>query len=198
MRPTSAALLAAALIGLTAPAAHADPIAWSYSWSRSPDVIDADGTTTSILQLSSASTTEAPGTTSPVLATNVFTYGNGPNGPPAIFSPTPFTLTLDIRDPASATPGSVSFTGELFGYFTPANDHIQTFYSGTLSKSILIGKHLYNVQIEAFAPNTEDCTTGQITAIAKVTVQSLPEPASAVLAGLALPAAGLFWLRRRR
>ena len=49
-----------------------------------------------------------------------------------------------------------------------------------------------------FAPDTADCATGHVTAIATVIVQSLPEPTAAVLAGLALPAASLFLVRRGR
>ncbi len=203
MRHTRAAFLGAAVLILAAAgAAHADPVQWSYSWSRTPDRIDADGTTTSYLQLSDASKAVTPGTAAPIVASNVFTYGNGPNGPPAVFSapanPIPNFVTLTLYDQASGDSGAVSFDGEIFGYFTPANDHVQTFYTGTLTKSILLGKHLYTVTMDDFAPDTADCASGHVTAIAAVIVQSLPEPSAAVLAALGLPAFGLFWVRRRR
>ena len=192
MRHTRAAFLGAALLALTAAGVvHADPVQWSYSWSRTPDQIDADGTTTSYLQLSDASKAVTPGTIAPIVASNVFTYGNGPSGPPAVFSapanPIPNFVTLTIYDQASGDSGGVSFDGEIFGYFTPANDHVQTFYTGTLTKSILVGKHLYTVEMDDFAPDTADCATGHVTAIATVIVQSLPEPSAAVLGGAGPP-----------
>ena len=130
----------------------------------------------------------------------MFHYGGGSNGPPAEFSggaSDQFTMTLTLYDPSVSSPGSVTFTGEILGYLTPTASHIQTFYTGTTTKSLTLGKHLYTIQMSNYAPSGEDCTTGQVTAIATVTVQNLPEPATAVLAGLALPAAGLFWMRRR-
>ena len=106
-------------------------------------------------------------------------------------------MTLTIYDQASGASGDVSFDGELFGYFTPANDHVQTYYTGTLTKSILVGKHLYTVEMDDYVADTADCTTGHVTAIATVIVQSLPEPSAAVLAALGLSAAGLFWMVAR-
>ncbi len=169
---------------------------------RAPrDVIYADNSTASTVALSPASQVEQTPTSAVIEAANVFHYGDGPNGPPAEFSGGPsdqFTLTLTIHDPSVANPGSVTFTGEILGYLTPTDSHIQTFYTGPTTKSLTLGKHLYTIQLSTYAPSGEDCTAGQVTAIATVTVQDLPEPASVVLAGLALPVAGLFWLRRRR
>jgi hypothetical protein len=202
MRYAPAVLFGTALLSLAAgaDAARADSIQWYYSWSRSPAVIYADGSTTSYVALSTASQTKTLGTAA-IQATNAFTYGGGVGGPPAIFSPSPatqFTLTLNIWDPAAPQPGHVSFAGELFGYLTSTTSHIQSYYPGVTTKSLTLGKHLYTVHLDAFAPSGPDCHTAQVTAIATVTVQKLPEPTAAFLAALALPAAGAFWLRRRR
>lgn len=199
MRYAPTALLGAALLSLGASAARADPIPWYYSWSRTPDVIHADNSTASYVALSPGSQAEQTPTSSTIQAANVFHYGDGPNGPPAGFSGGPsdqFTLTLKIYDPSVPNPGSVTFTGEILGYLTPTNSHIQTFYTGVTTKSLTLGKHLYTISLSTYAPSGEDCATGQVTAIATVTVQTLPEPASVVLAGMALPAA-FYWLRRR-
>ncbi len=196
-----AALLGTALLLLSASAVRADTIPWYFSWSRSPDVIHADNSAASTVALSPASQAEQTPTSSTIEAANVFHYAGGPTDPPASFgggASDQFTLTLTIHDPSVANPGSVSFTGYLIGYLTPTVSHVQTFYTGTTTKSLTLGKHLYTIQMSNYAPSGEDCTTGQVTAIATVTVQDLPEPASVVLAGLALPAAGLFWLRRRK
>ncbi len=201
MRIVSTALLGAALLSMTAPAVRADPIAWYYSWSRTPTKIYADNSANSYIALSAASQTKQAETSSTIQATNVFHYGGGSNGPPALFSggaADQFTLTLNIYDPSVAKPGSVTFSGELFGYLTATTSHIQSYYSGVTTKSLTLGDHLYTIQLSTLAPSGPDCTTFQVTAIATVTVQSLPEPAALVLAGLALPAAGLTWLRRRR
>ncbi len=201
MRYAPAVVLATALFSLGAAPARAESIPWYYSWSRTPDVIYADNSTASTVALSPASQVEQTPTSSVIEAANVFHYGDGANGPPAEFSGGPsdqFTLTLTIHDPSVANPGSVTFTGEILGYLTPTDSHIQTFYTGATTKSLTLGKHLYTIQLSTYAPSGEDCTTGQVTAIATVTVQDTPEPPTAVLAGLALPLTGLFWLRRRR
>ena len=201
MRCTPAALVGAALLSLAALAApaHADPIQWYYSWSRTPNPIYADGSTTSYVSLSQTSQTKTPGA-SLIEAMNTFHYGGGPNGPPAVFSPGPstlFALTLTVWDPTAAQPGQVTFDGNLFGYLTSTVSHIQSYYPKATTKSLTLGKDLYTITLDTFAPSGPDCTTAQVTAIAHVTVQPLPEPPSAVLAGLALPAVGLFWARRR-
>jgi hypothetical protein len=201
MRQALTALLGAAMTILCAAAGRAEPIPWFYSWSRTPTVIKADNSPSSYVALSSTSQAEAPGTSSPIEATNVFHYSGGTNGPPAQFNggaADQFTLTLHIYDPSVPNPGSVTFGGELFGYLTSATSHIQSYYSGVTTKSLTLGHHLYTIELSTFAPSGSDCNTAQVTAIATVTVQNLPEPATVVLAGLALPAAGLFWIRRRR
>ena len=135
--------------------ARAESIPWYYSWLRTPDVIYADNSTASTVALSPASQVEQTPTSSVIEAANVFHYGDGANGPPAEFSGGPsdqFTLTLTIHDPSVANPGSVTFTGEILGYLTPTDSHIQTFYTGATTKSLTLGKHLYTIQSEYLRP----------------------------------------------
>ena len=80
MRIASTALLGAALLSMTAAAARADPIAWYYSWSRTPTKIYADNSANSYITLSAASQTKQAETSSTIQATNVFHYGGASNG----------------------------------------------------------------------------------------------------------------------
>ncbi|HVS36033.1 MAG TPA: hypothetical protein VMS17_10675 [Gemmataceae bacterium] len=200
MRHALTALVGAAFLLFCAAPARAEPIPWFYSWSRTPTVICADNSSSSYVALGPASQAEQIGTSAAIEATNIFHYGGKSNGPPAEFSggaADQFTLTLHIYDPSVAAPGTVTFNGDLYGYLTSTTSHIQSYYSGVTTKSLTLGKHLYTIQLSTYAPSGSDCTTASVTAIATVTVQNLPEPASAVLALLALPAAFL-WKRRRR
>jgi hypothetical protein len=199
MRYTSAGLFGTALLSLSASIARADPIAWYYSWSRTPNVIQADNAPGGAVALSPASKMKTLANSSTIEAANVFHYGSGPNHPPASFgggAADQFIMTLTIHDSSVPNPGSVTFNGGILGYMTPTVSHIQTFYTGVTTKSLTLGKHLYTIRMSNYSPSAEDCSTGQATAIATVTVQDMPEPTALVLAGLALPAAGLFWRRR--
>jgi hypothetical protein len=92
----------------------------------------------------------------------------------------------------------LTFAGELFGYLTFTNAHIESYYPGVTTKSLTIGKDLYTVHLATFAPSGPDCTTAQVTATATVTVQAMPEPSAGILAGLGLPAVILLLQRRQR
>jgi hypothetical protein len=198
MRYKPAVLFGIALFCLSANAARADHIDWLYSWSRSPDQVFADGSTTSYVALTGESEVPAGGNTD-VVAANLSVFSNAPDTAPATFTNKPYTLTLTITDGDSNDAGSLAFTGEFNGRVTSDSSNVGITFTGQNTQSLTLGEHLYTVTMNAYAPPGPpgSSNVGSIGAHATVAVQTLPEPASVLLAVLALPA-GAFWRRRRR
>jgi hypothetical protein len=198
MRYKLAVLFGIALFCLSAHAARADHIDWSYSWSRSPDQVYADGSTTSYIALTSESEVPAGGNTD-VVAANLSVFSDAPDSTPATFTSKPYTLTLTITDGDSTAVGSLAFTGAFNGQVTSDSSNVSITFTGQITQSLTLGQHLYTVTMDAYAPPGPPGSTnvGSIGAHAIVAVQTLPEPSSILLAVLALPA-GVFWRRRRR
>jgi PEP-CTERM motif len=198
MRYKPAVLFGIALFCLSANAARADHIAWAYSWSRSPEKVFADGSTTSYVALTSEAEVQA-GDNTDVVAANLSVFSDAPDSAPAKFTDKPYTLTLTITDGDSAAAGSLAFTGEFNGRVTSHSSNVSIFFTGQNTQSLTLGQHLYTVTMDAYAPPGPpgSSNVGSIGAHAIVAVQTLPEPSTLFLAALALPA-GVFWRRRRR
>ncbi|HBI42922.1 MAG TPA: hypothetical protein DDY78_08705 [Planctomycetales bacterium] len=198
MRYKPAVLFGIALFCLSANAARADHIQWSYSWSRSPDQVYADGSTTSYVALTSESEVGAGGNTD-VVAANLSVFSDAPDAAPANFTDKPYTLTLTVTDGDSNVAGSLAFTGEFNGQVSSQSSNVSIFFTGQNTQSLTLGQHLYTVTIDAYAPPGPPGSTnvGSIGAHAVVAVQTLPEPSSIFLAAMAVPA-GVYWRRRRR
>jgi hypothetical protein len=193
-----AVLFGIALFCLGASEARADHIDWLYSWSRSPDKVYADGSTTSYVALTSENTVPAGGNTD-VVAANLSVFSDAPDTAPATFTYKPYTLTLTLTDGDSSAVGSLVFTGNFNGQVTSDTSNVSITFTGQITQSLTLGEHLYTVTMDAYAPPGPPGSTnvGSIGAHATVAVQTLPEPSSIFLAAMALPA-GAFWRRRRR
>ena len=201
MRYKLAVLFGIAHFCLSASAARADHIDWLYSWSRRPDQVYADGSTTSYIALTSESEIPATDNTD-VVAANLSVFSKAPDTAPATFTNKPYTLTLTLTDGDTGAVGSLVFTGDFNGQVTSDSSNVGITFTGNITQSLTLGQHLYTVSMDAYAPPGPQGSSnvGSIGAHATVTVQSvqsLPEPCSAMLAVLALPACG-FWRRRRR
>jgi hypothetical protein len=197
MRYKPAVLFGIALFCLSAGAARADHIDWLYSWSRSPDKVYADGSTTSYIALTSEGEVPAGGNTD-VVAANLSVFSDAPDTTPANFTNKPYTLTLTLTDSDSNAVGSLVFTGEFNGQVTSDSSNVGILFTGHNTQSLTLGEHLYTVTMDAYAPPGPpgSSNVGSIGAHATVAVQTLAEPSSLLLAALALPA-GVFWRRRR-
>ena len=198
MRYKPAVLFGIALFCLSAKDARADHIEWSYSWSRSPDQVFADGSTTSYVALTSEAEVPAGGNTD-VVAANLSVFSDAPDSAPAKFTDKPYSLTLTITDGDSNAAGSLAFTGLFNGQVTSNSSNVSISFTGQITQSLTLGQHLYTVTMDAYAPPGPpgSSNVGSIGAHAIVEVQTLPEPSSIFLAALALPA-GVFWRRRRK
>jgi hypothetical protein len=198
LSPVTLAGVALAL-SLATPAAHADPIQWDYNWSRSPGEILADAPGTGKILLTDEKATHAAGTTD-IVATNLTTYSVATDANPDVFTHKNYTLTLSIKDGDSGLTGMLVFTGYLWGTLTAKSSNIFNQFTGPQVQTLVLGNHLYRVAIGPYSqpgpPNASNKGSISGHADVSVSVQTLPEPGSLVLAVVGLSLLGL--ARRRR
>jgi hypothetical protein len=197
MTYSPAALGGAALALLLAAAAdlRAEMIHWSYNWSRSPTDITADSPGTGFISLSDEKLGTATGD-SDIVATNLLTHSTADTDNPDHFTAKAYTLGLFLLDKASGQSATLYFTGHLDGTLTQQSANITNTFTGKLTQSVQLGKNLYTATIGPYSsPGPPTATNaGTISAHAKITVlpvQTLPEPSTLALAGLALSAVAL-------
>jgi hypothetical protein len=179
--------------------ARADFVNWSYSWSRSPSVITADGTGTGKVFLTPVSGSAQD--TSDIGAVNITTSSTASAGNPDTFTNKAYSLTIKLTDDASHATGSLTFTGLLNGSISATSSNLMTTFLAPLSQSLTLGQNLYTVSLNV--PAGSSATLGGIGAhvvVEPAKVSSTPEPSGLVLAGLAVPCLGLglCWQRYRR
>jgi uncharacterized protein (TIGR03382 family) len=200
MRLSPATLAGVALaLSLAASSAHADPILWTYNWSRSPGEILADAPGTGKILLTDEKATQAAGS-SDIVATNLSTQSTATAADPDVFTHKDYTLSLAITDTASGQTGVLTFTGYLWGTLTAQSANIHNQFTGPQTLQVVLGQHLYTVTLGSYTqPGPPSASNkGAISGHADVSVfvQTVPEPSGLVLAVLGMSLLGLS--RRRR
>jgi hypothetical protein len=190
---------ALALILVSAPAARADWIAWTYSWSNSPQSILADNPAGGgSITLTNEPTLSAVGNTD-IVATNIRTYSTASQSAPDTFTNKPYSLALTLTDSASGQTGTAVFNGVFNGTLTANSSNITNTFVGPTTVVLDLGKNQYSVSLTAYTPPgpTGSLNAGAIGAHATVTVTPIqpilqtPEPTALVLASLGVPLAVL-------
>jgi hypothetical protein len=193
---------ALALLLAMAPAARADWIPWTYSWSNSPQTILADNATGGgSISLTNEPTLSAVGNTD-IVATNIRTYSVAPSSAPDTFTNKAYALSLNLTDSASGQSGTAVFTGVFNGTLTANSSNITNTFTGPTTAVLDLGSNQYTVTLTAYTPPgpTGSVNAGAIGAHATVVVQPIhvveqtPEPSSLLLAAFGIPLA----LRRFR
>ncbi len=167
---------------MTAAEARADLIYWSYSWTNSPNTIQADSPGTGSISLTNESLHVAEGNSN-IVATDLRTMSNAPNNDPATFTNKAYSLVLSLTDSASGQTGTLTFNGILNGTLTKTSANIQNTFLGTLTQKLLLGNHVYTVTIGPYTPPGPPTSslTGSVGSDARVSVQTTPEPSTYVL-----------------
>jgi hypothetical protein len=206
-------------------AARADVITpWTYSWSRDPLSVASDGAGTGGISLSVAPL--APGThmtgDSDVNVVNLSTFSSAAMGHIDTFTHSPYSLAVHLTDLTSGISGDLTFRGEFNGTLSTTSAEIHTTFLDPQTQSLVLGGHTYTVALNSYVPPGLPTATvfGSIGAHVSIDpgagggggggdgggdggagggggVQDVPEPSTLLLAGLAVPAAGLAWLRAR-
>jgi hypothetical protein len=187
--------------------ARAEPIQWSYSWSRSPVQVHADSPGTGYISLTDGGLKSAAGSTA-LVPTNLQAHSTAPVSAPDVFTNKTYALSLFLQDKDSGKSGTMTFTGAFNGTLTAHSSNITNTFTGSITQSLTLGDHLYTVTISsygAFGP-TGASNSGSIAARADVTVSNggtvsnifhTPEPSSGVLSLLGTACLGFARSRRR-
>ena len=198
LAPVGAALIVCLWTG----AAHADPIHWSYDWSRTPSKILSDNGKGWI-----ALTDESPKSVvgdSALVATNLDTFSSAARNKPDVFTNEQYTLNLHLLDQASGQDGTLHFAGRLDGTLTADSANIANTFLGQTTQSLVLGNNVYTIVLNSYAaPGPPGAVNhGAISALATVTpaitVATLPGPGGLALASLGAAGLGLAACRRRR
>lgn len=201
-------LLALALAPLQA--TRADPIGWTYDWTPGVLSLDADVPGTGTIAFSDSAPGSAAGSTD-IVTTNLTTLSTAPVDAPDQLSDGPYSLTLTLTDDASGESGSLVFGGILSGDWSSGHANIANAFKGDTTQGLELGDNLYSVTIGPYSPPgppTSD-NAGSISAFVSVEplvtvedppIESVPEPSTALLAGLGLSVLGghAWWRRRPR
>jgi hypothetical protein len=112
--------------------------------------------------------------------------------PADLFQNAPFTVSLAVTDNQTGESHTFVFQGLLNGTLTPGLVHLTADFVGGDDQTFTISGRPYTVTLGLVAPDaTAASFAGDITAtVDPPNASATPEPASLVLAGLALPAVG--------
>lgn len=171
------------------PAARADLIPWTYTWSRSPTEVRADAPGTGYVQLTDEGATTTRGE-SDIVATNLKTFSTATDGNRDVFTAKPYSLTLTIVDTASGERGAMTFTGQIDGWLTAESSMLRNTFTSVTAGELTLGGNRYSASIGPFAQpgHPRASNTGSIVSTVTIDVQAivqqLPEPATLVLSGV--------------
>jgi hypothetical protein len=205
-----AAAVAAALLLLTGSPARADRIDWSYTWSPNDLTLPSDSGASAI------TLTTLPGSRfgqsgEPIGLPVYVNYVNapqpvvplsGPGAAPDTFTHKGYNLNLVVTDTASGEAGIFPLSGEFNGVLSPTEAKVTHTFTGPASQDLRLGGHLYRVAFDLWVPppypNNAFPGFLLVTVTADPRVSNNPEPPTAALALLALPALGLARRYRRK
>jgi hypothetical protein len=187
---------AVALALLLPAAARADLIAWSEHWVPSPGMVKVNPAGTSGIILTGGSSTHVVGPSS-VVAANLATFSSAPANHPVVFNDVPFSLIMFIHDAKSNIDGAVTFSGFFEGKLSRSSALVHYDLASPRTQVLHLGHEVYQITLDHFTPPGPPGSKQLGAFTADVRVHHNPEPASLVLAALAVPLAGLP-LRRRR
>ena len=202
--PARLAAVSLTLLLLPAGMARAEMINWSFSWAPSTQTLHADAPGVGRVLLSSYGGTinSHAGDLVGLAGAYVAYSSQAADSAPDHFSHAPFSLTLTLTDNASHQSGNLTYAGFVAGDLSASSANLGVTVDSPTAAGLALGGHYYRVAIGPYIAPPYPSTNLPGILVANVTVsdvQTVPEPATLALAGLALPALGLAaWRKRRR
>jgi hypothetical protein len=184
------------------PCLRADPIPWTYSWSRSPTEIQADAPGSGSIKLTVGSPKMIVGDSANV-PINLETFSTATEDHKDTFTARPYSLTMTITDMDTGETGSRTFTGQIDGWLWAKGSLLNNTFISPTEQTIDLGHHRYTITIGPYvrpgAPGSD--TLGSIGSVVTVSVegivQQLPEPGTMILASVGMILLGTAQMRRR-
>jgi hypothetical protein len=196
------ALLAVPALLLARGSARAEPITWSFAWSASPGAVTSNDGSLGKVTFHPGSNGPLTGSWQGILDSNL--TAAAPAAGTATFTDRSYSLTMHLTDLKSNTSGDLTFGGALSGTLGAANNLTNKFL-GKPAQTITLGGNQYTVAVGLFippVPGTPGRLGANVTVISSGAppppVNTVPEPASLLLAAFGGSAVGLrAWWRRR-
>jgi hypothetical protein len=206
LAPFGAAL---ALVMLAGANVRADFIPWTYSWTRNPIAVPADGSGTGGIAMTNQPVNHAV-SSSDIVATSLWSFSSAPTAHPDTFTNQPFSLTLTLTDDNSHQTTSLTLNGVFNGTLSTSSANIAQSWTGASTQSVTLGSDTYTVSMSGYSPPGPPGSANPGSIGAHVGVQgngggggggvdAAPEPSTLALSGLGLSFLGFaFWRKRRR
>jgi hypothetical protein len=192
-------VLACAGVALVGQTAQAGLITYTESARVAPATVYADHTTSSGIHLLPEPRTLTLFGSTFLVPVGLETFSNALPGHPASFTDRPFRFTLSIRDKTYNVLGTATFSGVFDGTLSRSNANLHVDFTSPTLRTLHLGHDLYNISVGQVSLGAPGGPAGAIGVT--IATHHNPEPASLLLAALALPALGLArypWRRARR
>jgi hypothetical protein len=188
------AVLTVLLLGATN--ARASLIQWGYDWNASPSFVTAG---TGKVTLSNEPYRTAKGDSN-VVASNLQVFSTAAPATPDEFglSDGKYSTTVSLKDVASGKTGSLTFNGQMQGYFSQYNANITNAFTAPTTQTIRLGDAFFTVTMAYYTPPGPPAQGNLGGLGAVVSVKPVPEPGSMALATVGASLAGMAMLRWRR
>jgi hypothetical protein len=200
---------------LTGTTVRADFIPWTYSWTRNPVAVPADGGGTGGIGMTNQPVNHAVNS-SDIVATSLWTFSSASTSTPDTFTNQAFSLTLALTDDNSHQSTNLTFNGVFNGMLSASSANISQSWTGSTTQTVTLGSDTYTVTMSGYSPPGPpgSANPGSISAHVDVAagpngggggggggppVNPAPEPSTLALSGLGLSCLGLaFWRKRQR
>jgi hypothetical protein len=175
--------------------ARAEIIHYTYSWTASPFVLEADNQGTGGVAFTSQRPSHVTNSQS-IIATNLMSFSSADSRHADHIRNKKVLLTLHLTDDQTHASGNMTFAGLVNGWFTENTVRLTLTFLGPLKKKLHLGHHNYVVSLP---PKITDNIIFPLAIRAKMEATHNPEPSSLVLGALGLAGAGFAaWRKRRR
>jgi len=192
---------------------RADFIPWTYSWTRNPVAVPADGGGTGGIGMTNQPVNHAVNS-SDIVATSLWTFSSASASTPDTFTNQAFSLTLALTDDNSSQTTNLTFNGVFNGTLSASSANISQSWTGSDTQTVTLGNDTYTVSMNGYSPPGPPGSANPGSISAHVDVQAgptggggggggggvnpAPEPSTLALSGLGLSCLGLaFWRKRR-